>query len=169
MHRPGAVVIGETPSLGRAIAELLETDGVRTHYLEAQRDGALVRALAPTHPVIVVACNASFCQTVRQWLAGEFLSVPLVAVGTRDPVGRDVPGIHPLGLPLDPSELLRVVRGLLEPATPTSQPLARAPADRPGVPDGPQGRAPGRLVRPIGLGADEPWPVPSEGLRRILS
>jgi hypothetical protein len=169
MHRPGVVVIGETPSLGRAIAELLETDGVHTHYLGVQRDGATVRGLAPTHPVIVVACNASYCLSVRQWIAGEFLSVPLVAVGTRDPILRDVPGSHPLELPLNPTELLRVVRGLLDPPT-SAAPARPSPAsDRLGVPDRPQGRPPGRLVRPIGLGADEPWPVPSEGLPRITS
>jgi hypothetical protein len=125
MEPPGVLVVGETPSLGRSIADLLESDGIPVRYiLDLEAEPPLSGSAHP-YRVIVAACNAQQCATVHQWARGPFSNLDLVVVGARDP--GVIPGVrlHLVELPLLPSRFSNMIRELLEAATP-----------RVGAPDG---------------------------------
>jgi hypothetical protein len=109
----GVLVVGETPSLGRSIADLLESSDVPTQYVPDLQSG---QPLPETCRVVVAACNGPYCATGRRWARGELPNVELVLVGSRDPaiVGSD--RLHLVELPLLPPEFLSMVRGLLQPS-----------------------------------------------------
>jgi hypothetical protein len=114
MPGTGVLVVGETPSLGQAIADLLESDGVPVRYSPA---GAAAFGPGVELPaVIVAACNAGQCGTARRWLAGEFDRSRLVVVGARDPALARASEIRFVPLPLEPAPFLRLVRSLLSDA-----------------------------------------------------
>ncbi len=115
MSVEGVLVVGETPSLGRAIADLLEAENVPTQYVHDVSADSSLPSLHGRYPVVVVACNATFCATARRWLRGEFPDVELVVVGSRDPILSRANGVHQVPLPLVPSRLLGMVRSLLSP------------------------------------------------------
>jgi hypothetical protein len=113
MGARGVLVVGETPSLGRSIADLLESENVRTRYVyDLELEGPLT-SLEERYHVIVAACSGYFCATARRWLRGEIPGVELVVVGSRDPVLATAPAVHQIPLPLQAGGLLGVVRGLL--------------------------------------------------------
>ena len=103
----GVLVVGETPSLGRAIVELLEADGLSVQFVLD------VKQARGRYPAVVAACNNVYCSTFRTWLRGELPDSELVVVGTRDPLVRSSSGVHQVDLPLRPKNLLAVVNRLL--------------------------------------------------------
>ncbi len=111
MAEPSIVVVGETPSLGRALVDLLEADGLSVQY-RPHLESAGVPGSGPA-PVIVVASNTPYCATARRWLDGELGSSRLVVVGSRDPRVAPGSGIHRVSLPLRAAPFLQTVRGLL--------------------------------------------------------
>ena len=111
MEETSVLVVGETPSLGRALVDLLEADGVSVRYLPNLGDSEKSRVEAPS--VIVVASNSPYCSTARRWLGGEFSASRLVVVGSRDPMVSPVSGIYRISLPLQAAPFLQTVRLLL--------------------------------------------------------
>jgi hypothetical protein len=117
MGSPEILVVGETPSLGQAIADLLEAAGFPTRLVPS------VRGVAPggfgegSYRVVVAACNASDCFTALAWGRGDFPRTSLVVVGSRYPAAEPAPNVHVIRLPLQPAHLVAVVRSLLTPGS----------------------------------------------------
>lgn len=115
MEHREVLVVGETPSLGRAVADMLESAGLPARFV-ADLTSPLPRSDAGgPRPVVVVACNEAYCATARRYARGEFPDVTMVVVGSRDPMLTTIPGIHLVRLPLTPAPLLALVRGLSGP------------------------------------------------------
>jgi len=115
MEPPGVLVVGETPSLGRSIVDLLESEGVPARYTdELPREGT-VASRGGRFPVVVAASNGHYCATARQWGANVGAGTALIVVGSRDPY---VPLAHIelVALPLVPSRFLLRIRSLLDAA-----------------------------------------------------
>ncbi len=119
MERPGVLVVGETPSLGRSIADLLESGAVPAHYVLDLASEEPLADLAGRYRVVVAACNGPYGATARQWARGELSNVELVVVGARDPGVIGGARLHLVELPLLPAKFLAMVRDLLE--TPTTR------------------------------------------------
>lgn len=120
MEPPGVLVVGETPSLGRSIADLLESGGVRVRYVDDVRTPGPLAALAQRYPIVVAACNEHLCATARRWVRGEIPNVALVVVGARDPALARTEKLHLVPLPLLPARFLGLIHGLLEAGPPAS-------------------------------------------------
>ncbi len=115
MGSQGVLVVGETPSLGRSIADLLESENVPTRYIHDLEAAAPLGALAKRYPVVVAACSGYFCATARRWMRGEMPGVKLVVVGSRDPILGTAPEVHRVELPLRATGFMGTVRELLAP------------------------------------------------------
>jgi hypothetical protein len=113
MPRGGVLVVGETPSLGRSIVDLLESEKLRTEYVCDVESEGPISSLGERFPVVIVACNEHFCVTARRWLHGELPNVSLVVVGSRDPILARTKGVHQIPLPLQPCLFLETVRDLI--------------------------------------------------------
>lgn len=109
MSSSDLVVVAETPSLGRSVLDLLESGGHSGRLVLDLPSELPTDWVRSNDPVVVVACNAAFCRTARRWARGEFPSVRLVVVGSRDPVLATLPQVEVVGLPLNPSALLTAV------------------------------------------------------------
>jgi hypothetical protein len=127
MSSADVLVVGETPSLGRSIVDLLESERLRTQYVLDVESEAPVTSLRDRYAVIVVACNELFCATARRWLHGELPDIPLVVVGARDPILATSKGVHQVPLPLRPASFLETVRALLAGASHRHRPAAPMP------------------------------------------
>ncbi len=114
MASPGVLVVGETPSLGRSIADLLESGDVPARYVHDLTAEPPLSDLARRFPVVVAACNGLYCTTARRWARGELPDVELVVVGSRDPSVVGGANLHLVPLPLLPAKFLGLIRGLLE-------------------------------------------------------
>jgi hypothetical protein len=113
MNRRPILVVGETPSLGRSIVDLLESWGLGSEFVyDVSVEGPL-QDLWRRFPVVVVACNEPFCSTARLYARGEFPHVALVVVGSRDPAVLSMPDVKLLPLPLLPRPFVTLVSGLL--------------------------------------------------------
>lgn len=114
MPNCGVLVVGETPSLGRSIVDLLEAEQLRAEYVLDVEGGGPVASLADRYSLIVVACNEHRCLTARRWKLGELpRDLPLLVVGSRDPMLATTRGVHQVPLPLEPERFLSTVRCLL--------------------------------------------------------
>jgi hypothetical protein len=118
------LVVGETPSLGRSIADLLEAWEVPNRYVHDLSVEPSLETLHERCPVVVVASNGPFCPTARRWLRSELPKVELVVVGSRDPALASAAGIHTVELPLARDRLPGLVRDLLASAGTTEPGLA---------------------------------------------
>jgi hypothetical protein len=127
METPGVLVVGETPSLGRSIADLLESGGVPAQYVDDVRTQQPLSSLSNRYPVVVAACNEHHCATARQWVRGELPNVALVIVGSRDPLVPRAANVHVVTLPLLPSRFLGMIHGLLD-ATARPHPVSPGPS-----------------------------------------
>lgn len=125
MEPPGVLVIGETPSLGRSIVDLLESGGMRARYVADLQGQEPLSTLWNRYPVVVAACNEHYCATARRWAGGELPNVALVVVGARDPLLARAGKLHLVPLPLLPAGFLGLIHELLDPAVPTSPATAR--------------------------------------------
>jgi hypothetical protein len=114
MERFPVVVVAETPTLGAAVHELLQSDGLDSHEVSdlAAAERELATRPAPRRGVVVVAANEAHCRTVRQWPSSAVHGLPLVVIGARDVSVGAVPGLHLVSLPLDPPALIALVRSL---------------------------------------------------------
>jgi hypothetical protein len=112
MERFGVLVVGETPSLGRSITELLESENIPTRFVYDIGTEVPWPALAAQFPVVIVACNGPFCRTARRYARGELPHVSMVVVGSRDPAVHGIPGVRVIPLPLAPGPLLAAIREL---------------------------------------------------------
>ncbi|MGP8073101.1 MAG: hypothetical protein ACLPZM_08265 [Thermoplasmata archaeon] len=114
MESPEVLVVGETPSLGRSITDLLVSGDVRARYVHDLGSEGPLGTLARRFPVVVAACNSPFCATARQWVRGEIPDVALVVVGSRDPVlAQATKKVHLVSLPLLPARFLELIRDLM--------------------------------------------------------
>jgi hypothetical protein len=114
MPNCGVLVVGETPSLGQSIVDLLESEKLRTEYVQDVESSGPVASLPDRYSLIVVACNEHRCLTARRWKLGELpRDLPLLVVGSRDPVLSTTRGVHQVPLPLEPDRFLSTVRCLL--------------------------------------------------------
>ena len=149
MNPRGVLVVAETPSLGRALGDLLEAEGVPAVVaLDAALEGDPVR-LGERFAILLVASHGYYCQTARRWLQGEFPGLALVVVGSRDARLDGAPGVERIDLPLDAARLLRSVQAILAgasggpgtvPASPKSPgPTSSVPSDPLGSPSGLRG------------------------------
>lgn len=108
------LVVGETPSLGRSIVDLLEAGDLTTRFvLDLDTEGP-VATIGGRFAVVVVASTGYFCATARRWIRGEIPGAALVVVASHDPALKSGGGLHAIDLPLAPDRVLRVVRELVE-------------------------------------------------------
>jgi len=124
MERPTVLVVGETPSLGRSVTDLLESADVRTQYVGDLRRETPLSSLGGRFSIVVAASSGYYCATARQWIRGELPNVRLVVVGSRDPVLTGAGGVEIVALPLEPGRFLEMIRGLL---------VENGPRPRPGL------------------------------------
>jgi hypothetical protein len=106
------VVVGETPSLGRSIGDLLLAAGIPCRMVSDLTVREVDSWKAGGAPLILVACNEAYCRTARRWAHGEFPGTALVVVGARDPSLHETRGAHVVTLPLQREPLLTLIRGL---------------------------------------------------------
>jgi hypothetical protein len=118
MSAAEVVVVGETPSLGRSIVDLLRAAGIPCRWVVDLTAGELETGGGGPDPVVVVACNESFCRTARRWARGELGIRGLVVVGSRDPQLAMMPGLRVIPLPLQADPFLALTRSLLGAAGP---------------------------------------------------
>jgi len=111
------VVVGETPSLGRSIGDLLLTEGIPCRMVSDVTARELDSWGAERAPVIIVACNEVYCRTARRWARGEFPGTSLVVVGARDPSLQGMGGARIVSLPLQREPLVALVRELTSDGT----------------------------------------------------
>ncbi len=110
---PGVVVVGETPSLGRAIVDLLQSDGVDCRYVRGLGARSTAERMLRGTRLVVVASNGPFSPTVRRWQREALAGPTLVVVGSRDPVATAAAVRHRVDLPLSPRPFLDLIRTLL--------------------------------------------------------
>ncbi len=112
---PWVVVVAETPSLARCIADLLESDGHRVTTVARPGRGLTHRLRQTDEParLVISASNGFHCETAHRWMRGEGEGIDLVVVGSRDPALRSGPKIHVVRLPLAPDRFLELVRSYL--------------------------------------------------------
>lgn len=112
MPDPELLVVAETPSLARSIADLLTGENIPARcLLDLQGEAPLV-TLADRYPILIVASAGPYSATVRRWIQGEMPRVELVVVGSRDPKIPEDRRIHRIGLPLSFPEFLGLIRDL---------------------------------------------------------
>jgi hypothetical protein len=116
-----ALVVAETQSLGRSIADLLEAGNLPHRLVDDLATVTPLSTLAARYPLVIVACNERVCATARRWIRGELPEVALVVVGDRDAALGSALGLRVVPLPLRPTPFLQLVEALLRPA-------GRAPA-----------------------------------------
>lgn len=116
MDRPPILLIGETPSLADAVAELLEGEGLRTHAVRSSQEALSIQSRVPNRmqDLIVVVSNSFRSEATALWQRGELRSRGLVLIGTRDPYLRTGGGLHIVSLPLVPDRLVTLVRDLAD-------------------------------------------------------
>ena len=127
MSPPAVLVVGEIPSLGESIADLLEAERVPHRTVPRIDTASPLSTLRERFSVVVVAGGGYFCEAGRRWLRGEFPDVRLLVVGSRDPYLVPTHGLYRVHLPLEPKALVDLIRRLSEEAA-TAGPRAPTPA-----------------------------------------
>jgi hypothetical protein len=112
------VVVGETPSLGRSIGDLLLTEGIPFRLVSDLNPREVDSWVPGPAPVLLVACNEAYCRTARRWARGELPGTSLVVVGARDPELRGLRGARIVSLPLQQEPLVVLLRDLISEASP---------------------------------------------------
>ncbi|HTT73281.1 MAG TPA: hypothetical protein VMG99_03930 [Thermoplasmata archaeon] len=125
MQPRSVLVVGETPSLGRSIVDLLEAAELpATFVADVEADGPLP-SIGHRHSVVIAAASGYFCTTARRYFRGELPRVALVVVGSRDPLVGRLPAARRFNLPLVPGQLLEGVRSLMARPEESAAALAR--------------------------------------------
>ncbi|MGC2033909.1 MAG: hypothetical protein WA761_00515 [Thermoplasmata archaeon] len=112
MGESAVLVVGETPSLGRSIVDLLEAENVPVRLVRDVDEEPSLLSLSSRFPIVIAACNGYICTTARRWARGELPDVAMIVVGARDPELAFMPGIHTVSLPLRPNPFLSLVRAI---------------------------------------------------------
>jgi len=107
------LVVGETPSLGRAVADLLDSEGISHRLVYDVRSDGPTEHVADRYTAVIVACNEQYCVTARLRARGGVPGVALVIVGSRDPILSKLSGVRVIPLPLRPGPFLAEVNSLL--------------------------------------------------------
>lgn len=118
MENRVVLVVGETPSIGRALVDLLKTENVPCRFVDDVDSERPLSHLSERVAVVVAACNEQICSTARRWARGEIPNVPLVVVGSRDPTLISLTGARIVPLPLVPRPFLALTTELLAAAGP---------------------------------------------------
>lgn len=126
MSSSSVLVVGETPSLGRSIVDLLESAGIESRLVADIGAEPPLGTLADRFPLVIAACNEPFCVTARRWARGEFPRTRLVVVGSRDPTLAGMPGATIVPLPLVPRPFVSLASALLAGPGPTPRALGEA-------------------------------------------
>ena len=113
MESRKVLVVGETPSLGRSIVDLLDSGGVPNQLVRDLEVELPLTSLSHQFQLVIAACNQRWCATARRWALGECPDLTLVVVGSRDPGLPVVPGVRVVPLPLRPARFLSLVRSLI--------------------------------------------------------
>lgn len=115
MSEPRVIVVGETRSLGVAVAELLVSDGLEVVLVETLDEGESYAAANPSAApfVLVAAASGRACATAVRWPESSLRDSELVVVGAREVDQRYRTHLHLVPLPLEPHRLLALVRLLL--------------------------------------------------------
>ena len=111
MRPKGLLVVGECPSLGRCVADLLGAYELETRFVVDIAATGPVTTLAERFGRVIVASTGYWCTTLRRWLAGEMPGVRLIVVGSRDPLLHTAEGVVSFDLPIDAARLITEVRG----------------------------------------------------------
>jgi|GEM_PF-1244440 len=106
------LVIGESPSLGRAILDFLEADGFSVRLAYDPSSEGRPDEIAERYRVLVVASPGPYCDVARRWIRGDFPGLAMVVIGSRDPQLERIPELHRVPLPIDPQLLSTTVRRL---------------------------------------------------------
>jgi|HubBroStandDraft_1064217.scaffolds.fasta_scaffold48546_1 hypothetical protein len=114
MRAQTVLVVGETPSLGRSVFDLLESGSVPCRFVHDVVAESPLFNLAERFPIVVTACNDAFCSAGRRFVRGELPGVTMVIVGSRDPAlqSGSTAQLHVVSLPLIPSRLMSLVSAL---------------------------------------------------------
>ncbi|HTW77380.1 MAG TPA: hypothetical protein VMG14_06410 [Thermoplasmata archaeon] len=113
MRERPVLIVAETPSLGAAIADLLEAGHIEYRLVRSIEEERPLESLGRRYPVVLAATSGYLCPTARQWLNGDLPHTRLVVVGSRDPAVVDDEKIRRFPLPLDPDRLMGAVRTLV--------------------------------------------------------
>lgn len=124
MKVPGVLVVGETPSLGRSIVDLLESGNIPSQLVYDVNAEHPLSDLSGRFPVVISACNERYCATARRWARGELPNVAMVVVGDRDSGLPALSGVRVVSLPLLPAPFLALVHRLLTAAEVSRGPTA---------------------------------------------
>ena len=108
------LVVGETPSLGRSIVDLLDSGDVPNRLVRNVEAELPLASLSGRFQLVIAACNQRWCATARRWARGECPDLTLVVVGSRDPDLPALPGVRVVPLPLRPARFLSLVRSLID-------------------------------------------------------
>ncbi len=152
MSRGKILIVGETRSLAESLAGLLESDGLPTLRVPDWRRAVEACGRADAEiAALLVASNQSWSPSLEAWPTSELADRHLIWVGMRGSSLPPMERLHPVTLPLDPAELLALVRsvarvpaetvGTPEPTRPREgrRPPTGAPLDSAAPPDPPEG------------------------------
>ena len=115
--RPRPVlVIGETPSLGRSVSDLLEVSGIPVELAYDIESKGPMAEIAARYSVIVAASSGYYCSTVRRWAREPTPRTALVVVGSRDPLASEDASLRLVPLPLAPGPRVGLIRTQLSPS-----------------------------------------------------
>lgn len=110
------LIVGESPSLGQSLADLMESAGLRSELVPAIDVLENGRSIGRTVPVVLVAGHGFHSETLRRWKGGDLNGSRIVVVGSRDPALAEARGVTRVDLPLDPGSLIDLVRGCVRAA-----------------------------------------------------
>ena len=127
MRNGDVLVVGETPSLGRALRDLLDSGRIPTRYTEDPAEAVLRSPVAGTLGLVVVACTGLDCETARRWRGLGFPPSALLVVGSRDPERLAAGGVRGVSLPIDPAGFLAMIERLRAGPPARSAPRVGAP------------------------------------------
>lgn len=119
------LVIGETPSLGRSIIDLLQTEDITAQLVYDVVEEAPLATLHHRYPLLIAASNTSHCATAHRWARGELPDLSLIVIGARDPELQRMSAVRVVPLPLRPEPFLTLVRSLLPVDLRTNDPTGR--------------------------------------------
>jgi hypothetical protein len=124
MEVESVLVVGESASLGRSIADLLTTSGLKAQFVRSLEDLTSLETAASDSRVVVAASPGFYCSTLRVWMRGGLPGSKLIVVASRDPLLDRAGGVLKIDLPLDAAQLVEAVCGYLSASSPRGTPVS---------------------------------------------